>query len=352
MTDTQRKRRTTPVRLAAPDTLEDAVERVSVYVDGAPVEGDFTHDSALAYARSHGGWVWLGLLEPAESQMVDIARAYSVHELITEDAVSAHQRPKVERYDDQLFFVVRSVAYKEHESVADTKEVIETGEVQMIVGQDFIITIRHGKSSTVRGVRNVMNTSPEQCKLGPAVVAWMIADRLVDEYVRIAGVLQTDVDDLEDEVFAPDESFDIEQIYTLKREILEMRHSIEPLAGALRSLIRYHDDIFDKELSSYLRDVLDHELIAIDMVASYDERLSALINAGVAMISLQQNEDMRKISALVGMVAPPTMIAGIYGMNFDYMPELSMRYGYFLILGVMAVAVLVMWLLMRRAKWL
>ncbi|MFD2456008.1 magnesium/cobalt transporter CorA [Corynebacterium mendelii] len=347
-------RRTPPARDQIPDTLEEAVERCSVYDgDGKLVEGDFSHDEALAHVRSTGsGWVWLGLLEPSQDQMMDIARAYDVHELIAEDAVTAHQRPKVERYDNQLFFVVRSISYRDHETVHDTKEIIETGEVQMIIGPDFIITIRHGKPSTIRAIRQVMKNAPEQCLLGPPVIAWMIADNLVDEYLRIAAELQSDVDELEDDVFDPEQAFAIEQIYTLKREILEMRHSIDPLAQAMRSLIESHRDIFSKPLRSYFRDVLDHELIAVDMVASLDERLTALIDAGVAMISIQQNEDMRKISALVGMVAPPTMIAGIYGMNFENMPELATHYGYFITLAVMAVCVLTMYVFMRRAKWL
>ncbi|PRQ12357.1 magnesium transporter CorA [Corynebacterium sp. 13CS0277] len=338
---------------ARPAPVEAAIERCAVYCDGAAEKTQYTYLSALEEVRRRGkGFVWLALREPDERQMIAIANAYDVHELIVEDAVTAHQRPKVERYDDQLFFVVRSVQYKEHESVADAKEIISTGEVQMILGPDFIITITHTGTAPLAQIRRLVEAEPEQVAMGPAGISWVVADILVDQYLTIAHQLSTDVDELETEVFTPDTRFDIEQIYMLKREILEMRHAIDPLSTALRSLIANHHDILSKELRSYYRDVLDHELLAADQIASYDERLSALIDAGVAMISLQQNNDMRKISALVGMAALPTMIAGIYGMNFDNMPELHSTYGYYVCLAAMALSVVVLWIFMKHKRWL
>lgn len=336
----------------APD--EQTVERCRVYVRGHRLTEEFaSYADALAEVRRRGeGFVWLGMLQPSEQHMQEVAEAFGLHELIVEDAVAAHQRPKVERYDDQVFFVVRSVRYQEHEHVSDAKEIISTGEVQMIFAKDFIITIRHGHHTRIAGLRRRIEQDPEQCALGPSAVAWQIADMLVDEYLSIANEISGDVDELENEVFTPNSRFDIEQIYMLKREILEMRHSIDPLASALQALIQNHKDVLPKAIRSYFRDVLDHEIIAADRVAGYDERLSALIDAGVAKITLQQNSDMRKISALVGMAALPTMIAGIYGMNFAYMPELQLRYGYFVVLGVMASTVLAMWWLLRRNHWL
>ncbi|WP_084562798.1 magnesium and cobalt transport protein CorA [Corynebacterium aquilae] len=336
-----------------PVPVEAAIERCAVYSDGAAERGQYTYTSALKEVRERGeGFVWLALREPDERQMLAIANAYDVHELIAEDAVTAHQRPKVERYDDQLFFVVRSVRYREHESVTNAKEIIQTGEVQMILGPDFIITITHSGGTNLAQIRRLVDAEPEQVAMGPTGISWVVADILVDQYLAIAQQLSTDVDELETEVFTPDTRFDIEQIYMLKREILEMRHAIDPLATALRSLIANHKDILSKELRSYYRDVLDHELIAADQIASYDERLSSLIDAGVAMISLQQNNDMRKISALVGMAALPTMIAGIYGMNFENMPELQSPYGYYICLAVMVLSVVLMWWFMKKNRWL
>ncbi|MDO4686984.1 MAG: magnesium/cobalt transporter CorA [Corynebacterium sp.] len=334
-------------------SMESVIERCRVYVGGERLPEEFTYAAALAEVRSRGqGFVWLGMLEPTETHMNNVAEAFDLHELIVEDAVAAHQRPKVERYDDQLFLVVRSVKYQEHESVSDAKEIISTGEVQMILGKDFIITIRHGQHTRIAGLRQKVEQDPERCAMGPSAVAWRIADILVDEYLSISTELGYDVDELENQVFTPNSRFDIEQIYMLKREILEMRHAIDPLAHALQALIQNHKDLIPKSIRSYFRDVLDHELIAADRVAGYDERLSSLIDAGVAKITLQQNSDMRKISALVGMAALPTMIAGIYGMNFNYMPELQIKYAYFVVLGVMVGSVLLMWWLLRRNNWL
>lgn len=337
-------------RLKVP--AERAIERCAVYVDGNPLKGPFTYRSALEEVRRRGtGFVWLGLLEPDEQQMVDIARAYEVHELIVEDAVAAHQRPKLERYGDQLFFVVRSVFYNGHDSMKDAREIIETGEVQMIMGPDFIITVRHSQRSTISGLRKRIDEAPDDIALGPQSVAWYIADSIVDDYLRIVAELADDVDQLENQVFTPDSRFEIEHIYMLKREILEMRHSIDPLVPALKVLVS-NMDLVSKPIRSYFRDVLDHELVAVDMTASYDERLSALIDAGAAKISLQQNSDMRKISAWVGMAALPTMVAGIYGMNFDNMPELHTQYGYFVVLAIMGVLTAFMYWQLHRNNWL
>ena len=340
------------------------IERCMVFIDGLPQPGPYDQHSALVAVREHNAtigpgepkaFMWLSLGQPTEQQMTDIADGYGVHELIVEDAVSAHQRPKLERYDDQLFMVIRSVFYKEHESVVDAKEIIQTGERQMIISPEFIITVRHGPSpmKTIKQrIEHEVSTDPETFIVGPMAIAWFIADSLVDEYLRISTELSGDVDELESEVFSPDKRFDIEQIYMLKREILEMRHAIDPLAIALRLLIQNNKDVVDKEIRSYYRDVLDHELIAADQIASYDERLSSLLDAGVAMISLQQNADMRQISALVGMAAVPTMIAGIYGMNFDNMPELHTQYGYFVVLFVMAAITVGVYWAFKRNHWL
>lgn len=333
--------------------VERAIERCVIYRDGLPVRGAYNYREALEEVRRTGsGYVWLGLYEPDEYQMMQISNAYDVHELIVEDAVGAKQRPKVDRYGDQFFFVIRAVKYTDDAIVTDAREIIETGEVQMIVGSDFIITIRHGEQSTITGLKKRLEHDPEQCALGPSAVAWLICDVLVDDYIRISRLLSTDVDELENEVFAPGSSFDIEQIYRLKREILEMRHAIDPLEPALRTLTSNQFGLLSDQISKYFVDVLDHEITAKDHIASHDERLSSLINAGVAKVSMQQNADMRLLSALVGMAAVPTMIAGIYGMNFENMPELKTEHGYFVVLGVMALCVVLMWFFLKRKKWI
>lgn len=338
-----------PGRLRVP--VERAIDHCRVFVGGRRLPGEFTPGSALAETSGRGeGFVWLGLQGPDEDQMQKIAAQFGIHELIVEDVVSAHQRPKVERYDDQLFIVVRSVTYADKETVSNTRQIIETGEVQMVLGPDFIITIRHGTVLPRLDLR--LEEDPELCAMGPSAMVWAVADHLVEEYGRISTLLSEEVDRLEEEVFTPGSRFNIEQIYTLKREILEMRHAIAPLVPALRSLTTDNKDLLGKQLRSYFRDVMDNGSIAADQVAGFDERLSSLIDASVAKITLQQNSDMRTISAVVGMAAAPTLIAGIYGMNFDHMPELHWEYGYYVVLGVIVLIVGLLWWWFRRKNWL
>ncbi|MCS4489367.1 magnesium and cobalt transport protein CorA [Corynebacterium sp. ES2794-CONJ1] len=298
-------------------------------------------------------FLWLSLVEPSNAQMQDIAEHIALHELITEDAVTAHQRPKVERYDDQLFVVVRSVKYTDfdinEESVVRTRQVISTGEVQMVVGPRSIITIRHNTPLPDVAKRLVHQ---DTTSYGPMAIAWAMSDCLVDDYMMISRELTKDVDELEEEVFTPQSDFSIDQIYLLKREILEMRHAIDPLAPALRSLLGNNADLIDDQIHSYFRDVLDHEIVAKDEIASCDERLTNLITAAVAKVTLQQNTDMRSISAFVGMAAVPTLVAGIYGMNFANMPELETQYGYFIVLAIMVSLVIAMWLAFKKWNWL
>ncbi|GAB3693873.1 magnesium/cobalt transporter CorA [Corynebacterium nasicanis] len=334
-------------RLKVP--VERAIDHCRVFIDGVRLPGEYIPSSALNEVREHGrGFVWLGLREPDAQQMEKVADQFGIHPLIVEDAVTAHQRPKVERYDDQLFLVVRSIRFRAEAS--ETREIISTGEVQMLIGPDFIITVRHG--AELPELSDVLEERPELVALGPASLAWRVADHLVDEYGRIAALLEQEVDDLEENVFTPGSRLNIEQIYMYKREILEMRHSTDPLAPALRALIADNRDILGKQLRSYFRDVLDHEMAVRDQIAGYDERLSALIDASVAKITMQQNTDMRTISAVVGMAAAPTLIAGIYGMNFRHMPELDWEYSYYVVLGVIAFIVALMFWWFRRNNWL
>lgn len=340
------KRPETPLRVP----VERAIEHCRVFVDGVMQRGEYRPAEAVRVAREQGGYVWLGLHEPDEYQMLGVAEEFGIHELIVEDAVSAHQRPKVERYDDQLFFVVRSVEYNDDATVRDSRDIIETlGEVQMLIGPDFIITVRH--DSTLPGI-NRIDSDQELAQLGPSALSYLVADYLVEQYVRIMGLLEQEVDTLEEEVFTPGAEINVDKIYTFKREVLEMRHATDPLAPALTALIKDHKDLIPKQIRSYFRDVLDNELRVKDHIAGFDERLTSLIDASVAKVTMQQNRDMRTISAFVGMAAVPTLIAGIYGMNFEVMPELHWEYGYYVVLAVIVVVIAVLWWLFRRNKWL
>lgn len=339
----------TPSRLAVP--AERAIEHCRVFVDGEALSGEYTPHSAQDAVKEYGrGFVWVGLHEPLESQMTKVASEFNIHELIVEDAVQAHQRPKLERYDDQLFMVARSVNYRDHDEVLDKRQIISTGEVQMIMGADFLITVRHG--AKLPNLAYVVDGEQDLVELGPVAMAWKILDMMVDRYSEIAQLISDEVDEIEEEVFTPRQKFNIDRIYTFKREILEMKHAINPLSVALKHMISDHKDLISKQIRSYLRDVHDHELVVKDQVANFDERLTSLIDASVAKVTMQQNSDMRTISAVVGMWAAPTLVAGIYGMNFDRMPELHWTLGYPMAILIMVGVVTGLFIWFRKNDWL
>ena len=331
--------------------VERAIERCTVYKNGHPVRGRFNHKEALEEVRSSGeGYVWVSLNAPDQRQMVSLSETFGVHELIVEDAVYARQRPKVERYEDQLFMVIRSIAYQDIDEVVDTREVISTGEIQMIMGSNFIITVRHG--AKLPNLAYTVEDEQDLVELGPVAMAWKILDMMVDRYSEISRLINIEVDELEEEIFTPNLKFDVDRIYMFKREVLEMKHAIDPLSVALKSMVSDHKDLISKQLRSYLRDVNDHELVVKDQVSSFDERLTSLIDASVAKVTMQQNSDMRTISAVVGMWAAPTLVAGIYGMNFDIMPELHWALGYPMAIIIMILVVVGLWAWFRKNHWL
>ncbi|WP_416063103.1 magnesium and cobalt transport protein CorA [Rhodococcus indonesiensis] len=332
---------------------ERAVVDCAVYVDGVRLPGRYAHDAALEEVRRRGaGFVWLGLHEPDEQQMTSVGRTFGLHELTVEDAVHAHQRPKLERYDDVTFLVLRTVNYVEHESVTTTKEIVETGEIMLFCGRDFVVSVRHGEHSGLADVRHRLEDAPERLALGPSSVLHAVADHVVDSYLAVVDAVQPDIDDLEELVFTPDTRIAVEQIYLLKREIVELRRAVLPLASPLRQLTRGPGNPVPKEVRRYFRDVADHHTKVAERIADYDETLSTLVDAAIAKVTVQQNTDMRRISAWVAIAAVPTMIAGIYGMNFDNMPELHWEHGYFVVVGAIVVITVGLFVTFRRNKWL
>jgi magnesium transporter len=340
-----------PDRTAAP--VAHAIVDCAVYVDGHRLPGKFTHESALAEVRRRGrGFAWVGLFAPDEDQMDAIARVYGVHALAAEDAAHAHQRPKLERYDHMLFLVLRSVTYVAREAQALSNEIVETGEVMIFVGADFVITVRHGEHSGLGGVRQRLEQRPELLALGPGAVMHAVADHVVDTYLAVADAVGEDIETMETLVFEPRKIAAIEPIYLMKREVVELRRAVTPLSTPLQQLSKDLNLPLPKEVRRYFRDVADHQTAIAERVESYDEALSSLIHAALAKITMRQNADMRRISAWVAIVAVPTMIAGIYGMNFDNMPELRWHLGYPMTVGVMVTASSVLFALFRRNKWL
>jgi magnesium transporter len=321
----------------------------AVYVDGARLPGRFTHDRALAEVRRRGeGFVWIGLHEPDQEQITGIADVFGLHELAVEDAVHAHQRPKLERYDDTLFMVLKTVRYR---GVAG-QEVVATGEIMVFLGRDFVITVRHGEHSSLHDVRQRLEADPEQLALGPSAVLHAIADRTVDAYLAVTAAIEDDLDELEREVFTPRSAPDSEKIYAMKREVLELRRAVVPLGGPLRKLTEGYSALVPHDVRSYFRDVDDHLVTVTERIAAFNELLTTLVDAALAKITMQQNGDMRKITSWVAIVSVPTMVAGIYGMNFDDMPWLHWHYGFATLLALTAVACLLLVRVFRRNQWL
>ncbi len=330
-----------------------AIVDCAVYRDGVRREGQCTwqeaHDDVL---RQGSGFVWIGLHEPTEHQLAGIATRFGLHPLAVEDAVVAHQRPKLEQYDDMLFAVVKTVHYDDSQPHGAT-EVVETGEVMVFLGANYVITVRHGEHSGLREMRKRLEANSELLDRGPSVVLHAILDRVVDGYLAVTAALQEDIDEIEVSVFAGvNRAADTNRMYILKREVLSMRRSAGPLSTALKTLAGRPLPEVHPEVREYFRDVDDHLSQVVEQVASFDDLLNNLVTANLAQVSVVQNEDMRKISAWVAIAAVPTMVAGIYGMNFDHMPELHWEYGYPLVMGIVAVVCLGLYRAFKRNGWL
>jgi len=321
----------------------------ALYRDGERIDlGLDKSDLAGVRAKATGAhdFVWVGLHDPDSHELEDIADLYDLHELAVEDAISAHQRPKVERYDDSLFIVLKTLWY------VDEEDAVETGEISLFVGHKFIVTVRHGKGSALGEARHRLEGTSSVLQHGPSAVVYAVCDSVVDRYEEVAESLQEDVDEVEKSVFSTQRTSDAARIYILKRELAEMRRAVMPLrepmnrftGGAVRGI--------HKDAAPYFRDVWDHLNRVAETIDSLDSLLSTAFDAHIAQISIQQNDDMRRISAAVGLVAAPTLVGSIYGMNFDHMPELHWLYGYPMALTLMALSSLVVFIISKRAGWL
>ncbi|WP_443059922.1 magnesium and cobalt transport protein CorA [Streptomyces sp. NBC_00467] len=269
-----------------------------------------------------------------------------------EDAVHAHQRPKLERYGDTLFLVLKTIVYVEHEEITPTSEIVDTGEIMVFAGPGFAITVRHGSAPPLDGVRHRLEADPDQLGHGPAVVVHAVADSVVDRYLEVADAFQSDVDELESEVFDLSRRTEAGKIYQLKRELLEFKRAVVPLGSPLQRLSEGTLPAVPPKVTAYLRDVADHHQQVTERINSFDELVSGILSAAIAQQGVQQNEDLRRISAYAALIAVPTMIVGVYGMNFDHMPELHWLYSYPAVLVLIAVVCTVIYRAFRRNKWL
>ncbi|TCO49748.1 magnesium transporter [Actinocrispum wychmicini] len=322
----------------------------AVYVGGERLPGRWSHDAAIEEVRRRGdGFVWVGLYEPDLEHMQVVAETFDLHPLAVEDAVCAHQRPKLERYDHTLFMVLKTVHYVAHESPATTNEIVETGEIMAFLGTDFIVTVRHGSHSGLHELRRGLEGRPERLALGPAAVLHAIADQVVDSYLAVTEAFGQDIEQMESVIFEPRSEVGAEQIYMMKREILELRNAVSPLVTPLRRLAEA-DGL--KQVRPYFQDVDDHLTAVSERVTAFDELLTSLVNAALAKISLQQNTDMRKISAWVAIIAVPTMVFGLYGMNFDFMPETHWQFSYPAVILLVLAACFLLYRVFKRNQWL
>ena len=321
----------------------------ALYRDGVRVPLDCPKDdlpAVRASVREPGDFVWVGLHEPDEGELTAVARIFDLHPLAVEDALHAHQRPKLERYDDGIFLVLKTLWY------VDEDDAVETGEINLFVGRDFVISVRHGEGTELHTARTDLEQQTAVLGHGPSAVLYAICDRVVDSYEEVGRALEIDVDEVEASVFSTERTHDSRRIYVLKRELAEMRRAVNPLKEPMKRFATGSVPTVTQEAAPFFRDVADHLIRVSETIDTLDSLLSTAFDAHLARIGVEQNEDMRKISAWVAIAAVGTLVAGIYGMNFQHMPELGWQLGYPFALGVMVVASLVLYRLFKKSGWL
>jgi magnesium transporter len=289
-------------------------------------------------------FVWIGLYEPTRGELDAVSGEFDLHELAVEDAIKAYQRPKLERYGDVSFLVLKTARYIEPDE-------IEFGEILLFIGDSFVVSVRHGEAVPLHGVRAKLERRPDLLRCGPMTVVHAILDEVVDGYAPVMDALDRDIEEVEAEVFSADRQNPAQRIYELKREAIDFARSVTPLVEPIERMTTGTTRVPD-ELETYFRDVLDHLIRLSQRIEASREVLTSVLQSNLAQVGVRQNEDVRKISAWVAIVAVPTMIAGIYGMNFEHMPELRWEAGYPLALGVMLVICFSLWRYFKRVGWL
>jgi magnesium transporter len=319
------------------------------YKDGARQhEEALTPEEVAERARQAGTgeFIWIGIHEPEAGDLDRLASLFDLHELAVEDAQQAHQRPKIEDYEQHVFIVLKTAHYHED------REVVHFGEIHMFVASGYVITVRHGPGSELATARRQLEARPDLLRLGPASALWAVLDKVVDDYIPVVDAMEDDVEEVEKDVFNDDVPAPTARIYNLKREVIEFHRAVWPLLSPLHDLEQGSDERVPTELRSYFRDVADHARRVDEQVSSQRELLTSVLQANLALVSVNQNVVVKKISAVAGIIAVPTFIASVYGMNFDNMPELHWHYGYALALGLMAVCVVGLVAFFRRIDWI
>jgi magnesium transporter len=332
----------------------------AVYVDGRRSADPRSLDETYEVLRQRRGMAWIGLYRPDVEEIHSVAREFDLHELAVEDAVAAHQRPKLERYGTTLFTVLRPARY------LDAEETVEFGELHVFTGEDFVVTIRHAETPDLALVRKRLEQSRELLRLGPEAVLYAILDQVVDEYGPVVNGLENDIDEIEDQLFRGDPAV-TRRIYELSREVIGFQRATQPLGPMLDAL----EAGFEKygvnlELQRYLRDVKDHVIRIVERADAFRTLLQNALTVHTTLVSQQQNDEMRaltetsveqneevkKISAWAAILFAPTLVGTVYGMNFQHMPELHLYYGYPLALALMVVTSTTLYVVFKRKNWL
>ncbi|EDY55494.2 MULTISPECIES: magnesium and cobalt transport protein CorA [Streptomyces] len=346
----------------ASETAEPpSIVQAALYRDGVRVSSPATLADTFRELREQpSGMAWIGLARPPENELLSLAEEFDLHPLAVEDAMEAHQRPKLERYGDTLFVVLRAARY------LDAPEEVDFGELHVFVGPDFVITVRHGAAPDLSAVRHRMEKTPELLKLGPEAVLYAILDAVVDGYAPVVAGVQNDIDEIETEVFRGDPEVS-RRIYELSREMVEFQRATRPLVSMLHALMAgFAKYGTDEELQRYLRDVADHVTHTSERVDGFRQALTDILTVNATLVTQQQNAEMRalaeagfeqneeikKISSWAAILFAPTLVGTIYGMNFDHMPELSWRFGYPFAIGLMGVVCTTLYVIFKRRDWL
>lgn len=315
----------------------------AVYRNGERASEEVPLDETFAQSRAQDAFAWIGLHEPTEEEFERVRREFDLHELAVEDARKGHQRAKLEVYGDTLFLVLKTVRYADDQ--------IEFGEILVFLGDQFIVTVRHGETP-LHAVRVRMEQRPDLLRYGEAAALYAVVDHVVDDYVPVIQELDSDIGEVEAEVFSENPENMARRIYRLSRAVVQLNQAVVALEVPLDELVRGTYPQIPEPIRPYFRDVRDHLLREISRINEFRELLANVLSANVSQAGYRQNEDVRKISAYAALIAVPTLITGIYGMNFEHMPELSWHFGYPLLLGLMVVICVALYRRFRRAGWL
>jgi magnesium transporter len=346
-------RRAPAPKVAPPHPLlNNSVVDCALYVDGIREPGKLPFVEAIDRAeRSPHAFVWLGLHEPGAEEFRWVAEVSGLHELAVEEATATTSRPRIDRFGDHTKIVLRTARYVEHAELNEWSEVVETGHILVFIGAHFVITVRHGAPGALTQVRAGLERHRALLALGPWSVAHAICARLVHSYVEVADAVEGDVDEIEEAVFARQRSKHIAHIYQLKRELVEFRRAVVPLQRPMQALLEEKGEM-PPGLRRYFKSVAEHLNRVVDQINTQDELLNTVLQARLTQVTVDQNNDMRKIASWAAIAAVETLIVGIYGMNFEHMPELGWRYGYYGVLTVMGLAGVGVYRVLRRSGWL